>query len=152
MPEHVSDIEDVLVFLTRARSYLRMDNWDFIIANDAQMEDGIHAETSQTRNHTSALILLSDDWDDLSTKIKRATLLHEMIHAQHRDVSEIWNDCINNNDDISQNEANAWTSDFGMHLERFVSWTTGMLLPGCPQYGGKRISIGPGICCEDDRE
>lgn len=138
----------LLHYLGDVRSALRMDNWDIDLHTEFCRDEDAHAETWQVRNHTILNIRLEADFFDLDPEKVRNTLVHELTHAAHRDVSILWDDCTLNNDDIPRSHSQSWDGDFHMHMERFVSWVTARIEPTVPLWDPFRAVSGglpPGI-------
>ncbi len=146
------DHRDLMCFLTTLREHLRMQNWDIIIMNEiADNEDtDVLAAVQFPRNHTCINLYIGSTFKNLSKQIKKSTLTHEMVHAQHRDVSLLWEDCVDGNGDISSVEKTQWSADFHTHMERFVSWIAMRLEEHAPAWDARGHTIGKGIYLEGD--
>jgi hypothetical protein len=137
---------DILNYVTAAREFLRMQNWNVWVMMERldHMDDDCFATTGQSNNHDSLQIWINHDaWGDMDDTERADTIIHELLHAQHRDVSTLWDSCTQNNSAIPTDEALAWNADFRMFMERVVSNWTRSLLPFAPQWPGpKRVGVG----------
>ena len=113
-------------YLGEIRSLLRMDNWDIVLHEGVLEDDATHAETWQHENHHVINIRISPDFFMLEPAGVRNTVIHELIHAQHRDVSRIW-DRARNCDGVPIGASVEWDEDFRIYMERFVAWVADRL-------------------------
>jgi hypothetical protein len=82
----------------------------------------------------------------------RNTMVHELIHAQHRDISMLWEACTVNNSAVAIAESRAWDTDFRTFMERFVSWTTARIQKTVTPYDpGRRYPIRTGCYLDGDQ-
>lgn len=135
MTEHDPDkLRQLLGYIGLVRDHLRMGNWDVILHPDPHDEVDCHASTWNHENHSTLNIALDAEFFDLTPVVVRNTVVHELTHAQHRDLTILWEGVTLNNDDVPQSQAKAWDVDFHIQIERFVSWTTGFIAPTVPLY------------------
>jgi hypothetical protein len=141
-------VRHLLAYIGLLLEELRMQNWDVILHTtifDGEDAEDTFAHTWQSENHCTTNIEFGPDFLEQSPSIITNTLVHELIHVQHRDVTLVWEGCMLHNDDVPKSQAHAYDGDFRMHMERFVSWITHRIAPTVPQYQpGHRYKARPG--------
>lgn len=125
----------LLWYIADVRSRLRMDNWDIVLHAQPCSDEDSHAETWQHENHTVLNIALHKDFFDLQPVGIRNTIIHEIIHAQHRDVTRLWEKA--SKGALSVTAVEAWDDEFRMHMERFVAWIADRLEEQFPLWDPK---------------
>lgn len=141
MAEHSEeDLRRLLGYIGLVRDALRMQNWDVILHRTINETEDEFASTWQSCNHTTLNIDVSVALFQETPERIRNTIVHELTHAQHRDVTEWWEGCTTGNDDVPKSQAQSWDKDFRMHMERFVSWTANRICDGghIPLYSPTR--------------
>lgn len=116
----VTNRRRLLAYLAVVRGELRMDNWDIVLREEPCSDEDAHAETWQHENHTVLNVAISRTFFDLEPAGVRNTIVHELTHAQHRDVERIWEKA--SRGALSETQLTAWDEEWRMHMERFVSW------------------------------
>lgn len=135
MSEHPDgQLRNLLGYIGVIRAEMRMQNWDILLHREPLTEEDVWATTWQQHNHTSLNVQVAEGLYDRDPWIVRNTLVHELVHAQHRDISRLWEDCTQNNADIAQSEAKSWDGDFHVFMERFVSWITQRIEQAIPLW------------------
>lgn len=124
----------MLGYFGLVRDALRMQQWDVVLHPDPLEEEDTWAETWQSHNHNTTNVRLCQRFFDQAPDRIRNTVVHELIHAQHRDVSILWEACILNNSEIPERDSRSWNHDFQMFNERFVSWITQRIEESVPTY------------------
>ena len=124
----------LLAYIGEVRAALRMQNWDVVLHEEVCGDEDAHAETWASDNHAVLNIRLEKDFFDLEPRGIRNTIVHELIHAQHRDVTLWWEGCTTGNEDIAVSASKSWDSDFRMYMERFVSWITDRIEGTVPMW------------------
>lgn len=114
----------LLAYIGEVRTSLRMQNWDVILHEEVCEDEDAHAETWSSDNHAVLNIRLAADFFEMSPQGVRNTIIHELTHSQHRDVTLWWEGCTTGNEDIAESASKSWDKDFRMYMERFVSWIT----------------------------
>lgn len=140
----------VLAYLGELRSALRMDNWDVVLKAEPCSDDEAHAETWQHENHTVLNVALSKDFDQLSPEGVRNTLTHELVHAQHRDVTRLWEKA--SRGALSETAVTAWDEEFHVHMERFVAWIADRIDGTMPVFDPSKAApkkLAPGLYLHD---
>ena len=127
-------LEHMLGYIGVVRDALRMQQWDVILHTDPLEDDDAWAETWQSHNHATTNIRLCARFFDQTPDRIRNTIVHELIHVQHRDITILWEACTINNSGIPVNESQSWNHDFSMQMERFVSWITQRIEESIPTY------------------
>lgn len=127
-------LRQILSYIGEVRDFLRMHNWDVILMRTVGTVEDTWAHTWQEDNHTTLCLELCKEFFDGSNTQIGDCVTHELIHAQHRDVSVLWRGCIQENTSISVDESVAWSGDFDMFMERFVSWITSRVSDYVPSY------------------
>lgn len=122
-------LRHLLGYISLVRDELRMQNWDIILHHTVEDDEDTHAHTWQENNHTTLNIGLGPTFFEESPAIVRNTIVHELIHAQHRDVSRLWDECTKGNADVPISQSESWDGDFRVFMERFVSWITKRITP-----------------------
>lgn len=141
----------VLGYLGVVRESLRMQNWDIVLHRTDLQEADTWASTWSSKNHSTINIEIARCLPDSSPSLVRNTLVHEMIHSQHRDLSLLWEGCTLNNGDVPVNQARAWDSDYHMLMERFVAWITLQIEGNVPLFNPqKRYRIAGGCYLKGD--
>lgn len=146
-PEHIGEDETkrVLAYVTVIRDKMRMNNWDIVLMEEPCEKDAHASMCAFSNNHHVGNLCLSEKWHDLDNVTKANTLIHELVHLQHRDLNCHWQACVDNNSGISEDEVQDWGDDFDMFLERFVCWVANMLTPHMPAYPVKSTRVGEGV-------
>lgn len=148
MTEHdPKKLRQLLGYIGLVRDELRMQGWDIILfPTPHDKGDDVWAHTWQSDNHQVTCIELSPDFfDDPRPVTIRNVVVHELTHAQHRDVSYTWESCTLHNSDIPVSQSQSWDKDFRLFQERFVSWITQMIEPRIPLWEPEaRYRIRPG--------
>jgi hypothetical protein len=126
----------LLAYLDELRAAMRMDNWDIVLHAEPCEDEDAHAETWQHENHTVLNIRLSADFFDLEPAGIRNTLVHELTHAQHRDVTRLWEKA--SRGALSETQVTAWDEEFHVHMERFVAWIADRLEESMPEWDPRR--------------
>lgn len=122
----------LLHYIADVRQRLRMDNWDIVLHAEPCEDEDAHAETWQHDNHTVLNIRLHRDFFDLEPAGVRNTIIHELTHAQHRDVTRLWEKA--SKGALSVTAIEAWDDEFRMHMERFVAWIADRLEDSFPLW------------------
>jgi len=116
------------------RDLLRMGNWDIVLHADHLDEElEAHAETWAHENAHVLNIRLDKDFFDLPPGGIRNTVIHELTHAQHRDVGRLWDRAVAT-DVLPKTISDSWDADFHAYMERFVSWVADTLESSFPLY------------------
>lgn len=136
MSDTITNRRRLMAYVAEIRTALRMDNWDIVLHPEPCSEEDAHAETWQHENHTVLNITLSKGFFDLEPKGIRNTVVHELTHAQHRDVSRIWEKA--SRGALSETQLEAWDDEWRMHMERFVSWITDRIEDTMPAWDPTR--------------
>lgn len=123
-----------LGYIGVVREAMRMQNWDVILHPGVCEEEDVHAHTWQDDNHVTINIEFGDSFPTISPAQMKNTVVHELVHAQHRDVDRLWRECTQENDDVPVSQAGGWDSDMTVFMERFVSWITDRIVPSVPDY------------------
>lgn len=135
----------LLAYIAEVRSVLRMDNWDIVLHAEPCEDEDAHAETWQHENHTVLNIRLHTDFFDLEPAGIRNTIVHELTHAQHRDVTRLWEKA--SKGALSETAVVAWDEEFHVHMERFVAWVADRIEHSVPMWdpvGLDRKTLPPG--------
>lgn len=139
----------ILCYLSEMRDFLRLNNWDIIFmdhesaeskTDDPDDDKNVSGMHSPQRNHYTMHIWLAGWWfdDDELTDLHRTdTVLHELLHANNRDLSHHWNECVEKNGAISIAEKVDWTNEFDVHIERMISLWSRSLIPYAPVWPGR---------------
>lgn len=122
----------LLAYIAEVRAGLRMDNWDIVLHPQPCSDEDAHAETWQHDNHTVLNIALHPDFFDLPPDGIRNTIIHEITHAQHRDITRLWEKA--SKGALSVTAIEAWDDEFRMHMERFVAWIADRLEESFPLW------------------
>lgn len=136
MADTITNRRRLCAYLAELRSALRMDNWDIVLREDPASDEDAHAETWQHDNHTVLNIALAKDFFELKPDGIRNTLTHELVHAQHRDVTRLWEKA--SRGALSETQLEAWDDEFHIHMERFVAWIADRLEGSMPEYDPAR--------------
>ena len=142
------DLERVARYVGHVRDAMRMQAWDVNVhPNFPEEHEEAHAETWQENNHQTINIRFGRDLFNQDPEVIRNTVIHELVHAQHRDLSRQWDECVTRNLAVSAEQSMDWTGDFTMFLERFVSWVAQRLegleeIPEWPGKKGKHMPVG----------
>jgi len=139
-------LRPILGYIGLLRDSLRMQNWDIILHQTVCDEEDVHAKTWQDPNHATLNVELGEKFFEETPVRVRSHLTHELVHAQHRDVSRLWEDCTQNNSDVPESQAKAWDGDFHVFLERFVSWITARIVPTMPEFDPEKTYEAPAGC------
>lgn len=124
----------LLAYIGEVRGILRMDNWDVVLHEDPCEDGDAHAETWASDNHAVINIRLQVGFFDMEPSGIRNTIVHELTHAQHRDVTLWWEGCTTGNTDIAESASKSWDLDFRMYMERFVSWVADRIEGTVPMW------------------
>lgn len=145
-PEDV--LRPFLAYIGEVRDALRMQNWDIILHAEKDEDEDTNASTWQQYNYTVLNIRLGRTLFDLTPVQIRNTIIHELIHAQHRDVSMLWEACTQENSDVPASRAKSWDADFHVYMERFVAWITDRISRDdfIPYYNPKKPPRTPAGC------
>lgn len=136
-PDYIHEevrLRPLLGYIGLIRDDLRMGNWDVILHRRAHDEEDVHAMCWWSENHFSLNIALDRNFFDLRPATIRNTVVHELTHAQHRDLSILWESCTLGNQDVPASQAQGWNIDFHIQVERFVGWTTDFIAPTMAEY------------------
>lgn len=148
-PEHLSqkDTDDILRFITLARSHLRLDQWDIILMLEPPDDDDAIMDVTPTENHYSTQIRVSKEWPDLPDAVKKDTVVHELIHLLHRDLNDLINDMTYGDSSSSQDNTNACQGAYMRIVERMVSQLTRTIADGWEQEwpAPSKTVVGKGI-------
>ena len=137
--EHPEEqLRHMLGYIGAVRDALRMQNWNIILWRTVGENEDEHANTWQETNHTTLCIELGPGLFNEPPERIRNTIVHELTHAQHRDVTALWEGCTLENEDVPKAQAKAWDVDFHIFMERFVSWVARNISPSMPEYSTKR--------------
>lgn len=135
MTDHTeADLRHILGYIGVVRDALRMQNWDVTLHRHVGENEDNFAETFQATQADVLNIVLGPEFFGRPPKSIRNTVIHELVHAQHRDVSIMWELCTQQNSDLPTSQAMSWDHDFTTHLERFVSWIARAVAPTVPVY------------------
>lgn len=127
-----------LGYIGLVRDSLRMQNWDIILHLEKCEDEDINAHTWQQNYHTTLNIQLGKNLLNETPERIRNAVVHELVHAQHRDVTVLWEGCTLQNTDVPRSQAKSWDKDYHMCMERFVSWITARVEPTVPDYEPKK--------------
>lgn len=127
-------LQHLLGYIGVVRDALRMQGWDIVLFTEPTELEDTWAETWQSYNHQTTNIKIGRTLLQQKPTRIRNTLVHELVHAQHRDVSILWEGCTVNNSEIPERDSRSWNSDFTMHMERLVSWVTQRIEDSVPLY------------------
>jgi hypothetical protein len=143
-----ADLAHLMLYLTALRSQMRMDNWNIIVMKEHadSEEDGVMASSLFPENHSVINLYLSSGWSKMREEQKSSTLCHELIHAQHRDVADLWDKA--SRGALSETAHEAWDQEFRMFMERFVSWIEERIRPNIPGWDEIATEVGDGIMLE----
>lgn len=139
-------LRHLLGYIGLVRDSLRMQNWDVILHRTDHGKEDVWAHTWQEYNHTTLNIEISETLFEANPETVRNAIVHELTHAQHRDVSRLWEECALNNSSIPQSDSRAWDGDFRVFMERFVSWVTQRVEKTVPLYEPERRYRAPEGC------
>lgn len=117
--DNTTNRKRLLHYIDLVRSHLRMSNWDVVLRDGYTDDEDAHAETWQHPNHTVLNILIGKEFFDLEPAGVRNTVVHELVHAQHRDVTRIFETA---NEGTVPALAEKLDDEFHVHMERFVAW------------------------------
>lgn len=120
-------------YMADIRSRLRMDNWDLVLHEEFIQDEDSYAETWQNDNHHVLNIRICEEFFSLEPAGVRNTVIHELTHAQHRDINRLW-DRISSNQDLSKSLYEAWNEEYRVNMERFVSWVTDRIENQMPMW------------------
>lgn len=140
-----SELEPVLGYLGLLREHLFMQNWKILVSEKVISDEGaedIFACTWQLDNHYTAVIELGPKFFGLSPGEVRNTLVHELVHISHREVSDSWEE-VQNSGRFSSEEMHRINKQFRRSMERFVSWVAGHLSESAPEYSQSRVYLRP---------
>lgn len=129
-----ASLRHILGYIGVVRDALRMQNWDIVLHKEIGDNEDNFAHTWQATQADMLNIVLGPRFFGRPPEAIRNTVIHELVHAQHRDVSILWSECTQNNSAIPEAEANAWDADMTNFMERFVSWVARGLAPTVPLY------------------
>lgn len=127
-------LRHMLGYIGVVRDALRMSDWDVVLMPDPLEDEDTWAETWQSHNHQLTNVRLCRNFFDQTPARIRNTIVHELIHAQHRDLTILWDACTVNNSEIPTRDSRSWNQDHSMHMERFVSWITNRIEGTVPIY------------------
>lgn len=127
------DTEDILRFLTLARSYLRLDQWDVILMKEPPEEDDVVMEVTPQANHFTTQLRVCKDWAKQPDSSKRDTIIHELLHLLHRDISDVFDDATYGNTAVSVDACGLINQRWTLAEERVVSHLSKLLADGWDQ-------------------
>lgn len=125
-----------------------MQNWDIVLHEDVCTDEDAHAETWQNENAFVLNVRISKDFFNRPPEGVQNTVVHELTHAQHRDVNILWDSCTAGNTDVPASQAKSWDYDFKMFMERFVDWVANSISPTVPLWDPKKpvpTTLGTGL-------
>lgn len=127
----MSRYDEVLRYLTELRSALRLDSWDIILQEQwegEEHEDTVLASTDWVDGHSTITLWINwDEWEKSDPARKKNTLVHELVHSQHRDLNSVWDTAVLDNPGISTRESVVFDKLYHEHTERFVAWVADRL-------------------------
>jgi hypothetical protein len=119
------ELKPLVYYIDKMRTFCRMQNWDVCIhPQKIAIDEDTWASTWHDRNHEVLNVRFSEDFLRAAPREIQNSVLHELVHAQHRNVSELWDDCTTGNSALAVDETQVWDRDMATHMERFVSWIT----------------------------
>lgn len=149
----VGKLRNLLGYAGLVRDELRMQNWDIVLLRTAHDEgEDVWAHTWQNDNHCLLNIQISEDLLKARPDTVRNTIVHELTHAQHRDLSRLWDSRVLDNASVSAASSRTWDEDFRVYVERFVSWATARIQETVTPYDpGRRYPIRTGCYLDGDQ-
>lgn len=138
-------LRPILGYIGLVRDELRMQNWDVVLHRTATERDDVWAHTWQSREHYTTNIELGPFFFDQSEEEVRSTVVHELIHAAHRNVSDVLEERILSNPSLPVRESNNLHEEHSLQMERFVSWITRNLEDSVSRYSkSAKYKVRPG--------
>lgn len=126
----------LLWYIADVRAALRMDNWD-VILHPEPCEEGNRAETWHQENHSVLNIQVAANLLDSTPDEIRNTIVHELVHAQHRDVWAAFSS-LAESDYVPAVLGRTQDQLFTVHMERFVSWVADRIEGSVPKWDPRR--------------
>ena len=121
------------------RDALDMQMWDVIVHPDVSEKDDIWAETWCSHNHFTINIRFGPDTPGVPDETLWDAIVHEFIHAMHRDVSQAWEAAVAYNTDYLPGILrNDYDRQFHLAMERFVDYLTRRIKTHVPVYDSTR--------------
>lgn len=74
------------------QSRLGLERWRIEFRWDELCGPDSYAEIEKSSYYDTAKVRLEPDWSKWSPEFAEQILVHELVHALHRDVDEAWND------------------------------------------------------------
>lgn len=104
----------------------------------AGLESNTWAAIKPFENYNAFKIWISKDLLRQGPEIIRETIVHEMIHCYHRDLTELWHDVTQDNEEISDQEKREWHIQYTRAIERFVGSMASFLQHFAPEWPGDK--------------
>jgi hypothetical protein len=138
--EHLtnSQVEQSLRYLSEIRDHMRLNAWEIVLKKDNPENEEAYADISPFDNYFCAGIRIAPDLFKEPPHVITEIFVHEMIHLYHRDLTDVWHDCVVNNDEVSEVEKQDWTALYTRGIERLVSQMASFLAPLAPQWPGSQ--------------
>ena len=147
-PDHLSqkETDEIMRAFTIVRDHMRLTQWDLIIMGDPCEDDTIMAVTP-CENHYTAQIQVCKDWSDVPDLSKIDTIVHELIHLMHRDLSDLIDDMTYGDSASSRDNTNNCQGSYRRIMERMVSHLTRLIADGLEMEWPppSRTVVGKGI-------
>lgn len=131
-PHLTSEQADAIqLYLWQIRDLLGLTQWDLFIAVDPCKDDA-NASIQPTEGKREAAILVARDWwTDRTPEEKRADLVHECLHALHRDQTDTIRVALNSGI-VPNKTRHMWWELFANATEVMVDHLERLIAPTMP--------------------
>jgi hypothetical protein len=124
----------LLGYIGVVRASLRMQNWDVILLRTPHGIADTWAYTWISEGHYTINIEICPELLTESPEVIRNAVVHELIHAQHWDIDQLWENYTQHNNDVTVSQSRSGGKDYLIQMERFMSWTTKQVEKSVPMY------------------
>lgn len=138
---HLSQAESdrLLAYFGQVRDAMRLSQWDILLMQEQPDDEDVILDMTPVDNHFTVQVRISRHWASQPVLVKQDTVVHELIHCMHRDVTDIWFQMTHGNTAVSVDVNGLVQNAWRMAIERMVSHLARLISPTVPAWPGDGV-------------